>query len=137
MQEEWIRWEPIAGLAAKYYVESISENFKDGFKILLFLSGDRDQKVLVHFPESVDAYRNTDESFSLKIMSDLGKQYGTEFYGRWTFFKATHSAYLQWLSETSFGIADDMGRKHFCFITVDAIVDVINAMDPIVTMYKV
>ena len=53
MQEQWTRWEPIAGLAQKYYIESISDII-EGFKILLFDANDREKKVLVSFPNSVE-----------------------------------------------------------------------------------
>ena len=98
MTEQWIRWEPISGLADKYEIESISDTF-DRFTVILSDLKDEEKKVKVTFEGSVDAYRAVNESFRLKTFSELHEKYGVDFYGWWTFFKVADSEYLKWLSE--------------------------------------
>jgi len=132
MQEQWTRWEPIAGLSQKYYIESISDTI-EGFKILLFDANDREKKILVSFPNSVDAYRSTDESYILLTVSNLDKVYGDKFYGEWTFFKIKNSEYLKWISVQSYSSSDFFNFTHFCFLATDSVVDVVTNYEPVVT----
>lgn len=135
MKEQWERWEPISGLANKYYIDSIIDEAR-GFKVILSESDDETKKILVLFEDSIDAYRNTDESFRLKIIHDLDQKYGTDFYGDWTFFKVTNSTYIQWLSEQSYGTSDYQSFVHFSFITADSILDVITNYEPKVERFE-
>lgn len=132
MQEKWIKWEPISGLGKKYYIESITERVEDKFNMILFDS-DTKKKVLISFPHGIDAYRSTDESFTLAIINYLGKTYGIEFYGDWTFFEVKNSEYLKWLSEKSYGISEDYGLRHFCILGVDSVIDMACTYEPTVT----
>ena len=42
MLEQWIQWEPVKNLSNKYYIESISDNYKE-FKII-FCNQKRENK---------------------------------------------------------------------------------------------
>ena len=125
--EQWERWEPIPGVAAKYYAESMC-NTIEGVKILLF--DDNDQKLVVTFANPVNAYRSVNESFRLNLINTLDAQYGSDFYGKWTFFKVTNSAYVKQLSEKSGIINNEWPLQHFSFLTADAIIDIINTCEP-------
>jgi hypothetical protein len=129
MTEQWTQWNPIPGLAKKYYIESVSGSI-EGFKIVLHKEGNKKEKSLVFFENSVDAYRSTDESFRLKIVYELAKKYGDDFYAEWTFFKVNNSSYTQWILEQASGTADDTNFIHFAFIDPDSILDVICQEDP-------
>lgn len=134
MQEKWTKWEPISNLAKKYYVKFISEDTKDKYKILLSDTENNKNKILISWPLGVDAHRSTDESYTLATINFLDKQYGTEFYGDWTFFKIENSSYLRWLSEQSYGISEEYNLTHFCILAADSMIDVINNYEPTITI---
>ena len=134
-KEEWIKWEPIKGLAPKYYIESISDCFKE-LKIILCDSDDKRKKVKIRFEGPIDSYTRTDKSFSLNTINFLNEKYGPEFYGKWTFFKVTGSKYLQWISEQSYEIYKANDFTHFSFITENSIIDVIDSWSPKVEHLK-
>lgn len=129
MTEKWEQWKPISGLANRYYIESISEGI-NGFQIILSEEDNPAKKALFTFENSVDSYRSTNESFVLKIIDDLDKRYGTDFYAHWSFFKILNSDYLKWLSEKSFGISDSLHFKHLVFFGLDSMLDVITCYEP-------
>ena len=135
MTEQWIRWEPISGLADKYEIESISDTF-DRFTVILSDLKDEEKKVKVTFEGSVDAYRAVNESFRLKTFSELHEKYGVDFYGWWTFFKVADSEYLKWLSEQSYGISDAYSMIHFSFFGVETVLDVLTNYEPKVELIE-
>lgn len=129
MQEQWTRWEPIVGLAGKYYLESIADTF-DGFKAFFFDAKNHNKKIQVIFEDSVHSYIRTDESCRSDLIFRLKNQYGSEFYATWTFFKVTNSEYLRWLSEQSCTFSDYLKMQHFSFITMDFILDIVTNYEP-------
>jgi hypothetical protein len=130
MKEQWTRWEPVQGLAAKYYIDAIYDTIDEGLKIVLSDINDRKKKVRVIFEKGIDAYRSTDESYRLGTIDDLDIEYGTEFYAYWTFFKVTNSSYVKWLSEESYGCWDSLPWIHFSFVALDSIIDVVTVYEP-------
>ena len=60
--EEWIQWRPLSNLRNKYYIELLSDD-TNGLKIILCTDNLEDQKILINFENSVDAYTRTDDSF--------------------------------------------------------------------------
>lgn len=133
MQEKWTQWRPLSNLSDRYYIESISDNFKEGFKIILADAHEKTRNVLIHFPHSVNAYRRTDETFTLLTIGYLDKVYGGSFYANWTFFKAENSEYLKWLSEQSHTISDSYKIMHYALITDEEIIDIACTYEPTVT----
>ena len=57
MTEEWSKWEPLQGLANKYYVDSISEIMED-LEIILSDANDRSKKLRIH-AGSFRSYKRT------------------------------------------------------------------------------
>jgi hypothetical protein len=129
MNEQWVKWEPIKGLSAKYYVESISDGIEE-FKIVLVEAYNKKNKVQITIPDSIYAYRSTYESFRLDTLYSIDKQYETKFYSEWTFFKVTNSSYLKWLSEQSYEITDNLHLIHFSILALDSVVDFVDVCDP-------
>ncbi len=129
MREQWIKWEPINNLADKYYIESVSESL-EGFSLVLFQPKNEQEKVVIKFANSVDSFRRTTETFTYLTIDTLDDAYGSDFYGRWTFFKIKNSEYLQWLSRQSYKISEERNFTHFCFLAVDSVVDVIANYEP-------
>ena len=129
MTEQWARWEPISGLAEKYDIVTVSEEI-EGFRVVLFDEQDSTKKAIISFEQAVSAYRSTDESFRYKLIRDLDERYGSDFYGKWTFFKLTNSLYLEWLLDQSEGVFDPKSYIHFSIITSDSILDIVASYEP-------
>lgn len=131
METEWIRWEPIQGLAKRYDVDFILDG-QDGLVIRLYSDNISDKKVDIIFEHYVDAYRHTNESFCIDVVHKLSQKYGSNFYSDWRFFQVKNSEYLHWLSKESSGYSDMFPFIHFCIIGVDSIVDVLARYEPTV-----
>lgn len=136
MEEIWKKWEPVANMAQKYYVDSIQDNIK-GLNIILSDSKHDNSFLEILFNYSVHGYRSTDESFRQKIFSDLEEKHITEFYSKWTLFKVTNSEYLKWISDQSFSISESENLIHFVIMAADSIVDIVAAYEPQIKIYKV
>lgn len=130
MQEQWARWEPVAGLAPQYYIERVLEDFDEGFKVVLFEASNRKRKVHIKFKRSVECYTMTDESYVSNLLINLREQYGLEFYRDSTFFKVTNSDYLKRLSVLSSGISDEFDFTHFVVFGLDSMLDIIAKYEP-------
>lgn len=128
MKEKWNRWEPIKGLSKNYYCESLIDTPDDGFQIRLF--DNNNKKLQISFPDSVEAYRSTDENFIYETLEYLETHYGKEFYENWTFFKVKNSEYLEWIKKQSGGIFEIYQLEHYCIWTVNCRIDIINNYDP-------
>ena len=126
MIEQWERWEPIAKLSAKYYVESICYHLEN---LTIVLFDEADTKVQVTFKKHIDSYRSVDESFRLSTMHDLSNRYGANFYGDWTFFKVTNSLYVTLLSKQPC-IDATLPLQHFSLITFNSIIDILSVDGP-------
>lgn len=133
MQEKWIRWEAANIAAKKYHIESITETIEETIKIKLSDSANK-EIIYVSFPEGIDTYRRTNESYTLDTIHYLEKTYGRDFYAQWSFFKIENSEYLQWLSEKSHGTSDDYQLMHFCILGLNSIMDIACISDPIISI---
>lgn len=128
MIEQWIQWIPINNLISKYYIDTIIDDLEN-FRIILSELNNRNNKIQVIFKNSVDAYRSTDESYRLKIIDELNKQYGKQFYVDWTFFKIEKSEYIKWLVNQSYDTISE-SSIHFAFVAADSILDVVTTYEP-------
>lgn len=126
--EEWVRWQPLEKLSGKYYLESIT--WSEQGVIIILSDKSNTQKIEIRFENFVDAYRCTNESFYFLVFSDLSKQYGTEFYKDWSFFKINNSEYIQWLSIKSATWADQFSFTHFSIFGGDEIIDIVARYEP-------
>ncbi len=132
MSEQWTKWEPITGLANKYYIDAVLDS-ADGFIVFLSTDDESDKRVKVTFEDAVYAYRSTDDSLRRKIVAQLSDKYGKEFCEDWTFFKVNNSDYLKWLfeqSEEKPEFTDKLELKHFSFLGADFTLDVADNLEP-------
>lgn len=129
MQEQWIRWEPIEKSKGKFRIDNVSNAF-NGLSIMLTDLDNMQRKIQFLFKNSVNSYRDTNESFRQKTILDLRDKYGADFYAQWTFFKVNNSAYMEWIIEQSVGFGELLSFIHFSFIAEDSIVDVVSTYEP-------
>jgi len=112
------------------------DSIDDGFQVLLIAENDEEKKILISFPHSVNAFRQTDETFTLLTIDYLNRIYGDTFYSEWTLFKVENSNYLQSIAEQSLGIGEPpyYNFVHYCIITPDLILDIASTYEPTVTL---
>ncbi len=133
--EQWIRWEPARGLSSKYSIESTI--FDDnGLKIILCDELDQTKKISLVFDGIIGSYKLTDETYKIETWAFLDKQYGANFYSKWTFFKVSNSSYLRMLSEESSGIADSRNLIHFVIIEVNVVLEIVASYEPKVELVE-
>lgn len=126
---EWIKWEPIKGLAKQYHLEEVTSNI-NGFKIKLSDAKNDSSRLIITFNDSVWAYRNVEEGFRLVMMDDLFAKYGTNFYTEWTLFEVNDSDYLKWLAMQSHNMSYSYQLRHFCIIAMDDILEIASNYEP-------
>lgn len=135
MQEEWVKWVPTPEISERYYIIEIRDGSM-GFMLLLAMSRDPKQQMVLLFKNSVQSYTHTDESFEVITVEELAKKYGTEFYSTWNFFKVINSRYIQKLSEKSYGFADSLSLMHFVCIDSNSITHIIASYEPTVAIFS-
>lgn len=134
MYGKWSQWKPVSDLPGKMYTEQLIETC-DGLEITL-LARDDSRGIKIIFPYSVISYQSTEEENRCKTLGFLDKEYGTDFYAKWTLFEVQDSVLLKWAREESiYGGCDDaieMYRhvKQFTLITSDEFIDIITSYDP-------
>ncbi len=131
MTEVWEKWEPLRGLATEYYLDNVVDSDEIGFSIEFREFKNSKKRIRVLFSNWVYSYRYLEESFAINRYASLEKKYGDNFLN-WTFFKVMNSKYIQWLSQESEGLSDLRDLKHYSFLSMDSVLDVINDKDPIV-----
>jgi len=100
------------------------------------MARDNSRGIKIIFPYSVISYQSTEEENRCKTLGFLDKEYGTDFYAKWTLFEVQDSVLLKWAREESiYGGCDDaieMYRhvKQFTLITSDEFIDIITSYDP-------
>lgn len=129
MIENWTKFEPINGLSNKYYLESIIDDLEE-FKIILVDINDCKKKVSIVIDSFLGSYHITDVVY-------LDKKYELNFYQEWTFFKLDNSDYIDWLSEESWGLAEDFySLMHFAFICSNSKIDIACSAEPRFEFYE-
>jgi hypothetical protein len=130
MQEIWKKWYPTSDVSGGFYIDSVCDDYINGFVVTLSKE-DNDQELLkISFPDSVESYKRTDETYYCEFLHNLDAQYGRAFYSDWIFFQVEHSDYLKNLSKESYGISDTRNLKHFVIIAIDSTLDIINTCEP-------
>ena len=135
MQEQWTRWEPIAGLTKKYDIISCHDDYKTGFTIVLCEENDFKKQLHVNWKRSVDAYKKVEERLTIAIIDDLNERSGVGFHCIWSFFKIINSEYFKELSKLSGGLIDcTPGYIHFVVFSSEILLNVITNHEPEVTI---
>lgn len=118
-------WKPLEDLPNPMYVEAIHDDW-EGFRILLRPEDQTFSMLRIEFENKL-SYRNTDESYLLKIWHTTDK----ETLGK-IFYTVENSAYIDFFNEMSTQIYSDWKLKHFAIYTVSDCIDVISTTSPIV-----
>ncbi|WP_427340828.1 hypothetical protein [Caloranaerobacter sp. DY30410] len=129
MNEIWSRWKEELRLPKKLVLDSLIDNI-DGLILKFSDEDDEGLQVKVVFEDHVLSYRNRDEGEFLRKFKYLGDTYGDKFYSNWSFFQVKNSEYIQWFNEENFGIHQNEDIRHYVFITVNDVVEILSVYEP-------
>lgn len=126
--EDWSRWEPIAGISGRYDIYKVSYTY-DSF-VLVLKNKQRSQFIEVRFPQSIQAVRIASESVVFSLYDLLFDKYGKDFYTDWTFFTVKNSDCLNWLSKGTYGASELYDLTHYVLSDLDVVIDVVTYNAP-------
>ena len=86
-KEKWTRYIPSPLLFGEYYLTGIEDDLN---ALNVFLKQDKGQQA-IKITYIAGAYRNTDETIRMGVISELQKRYGSDFHNEWSFFKVENS----------------------------------------------
>jgi hypothetical protein len=129
MEIELIKWEPVANLGSRYYIDDILD-LEEGFIVFLKESHTDAHVIKITFEDSVISYRKTIESMQFKILDEIIEQYGSELHKSWSLFKYVKSPYIEWLIEQSYGIGNSYNLTHYFILGSDSTLDIIATYEP-------
>ena len=124
MKDNIKKWKPLSDLPDQMYIESILDDDK-GLRIIM--RGEQfEDKVLVISVIDKISYRNTDESFMLKVWdsmnkADLGK----------TFYIVKNSSYIEFFNEMTMNLYKDWDVQHFAIYTDYDCLDILCRNEPV------
>jgi hypothetical protein len=128
MVEKWSKWDSEKNLPDKMYLERLIDD-KSGVSIEL-KSEDESVTIMVNFEDSVVSYRNSDEGRRLRTIEFLDKEYGKDFYSKWSLFKVDNSSYVKWINQETYDMYADYNIEHYVFLTANDIVDILSTYAP-------
>jgi len=126
-------WEPLLSKLRKdFYLESVINNYYDGFNVIIGDHDDKKKKIHIKFKFGVFCYRETCELFAFEMQKDF-LQEGSSFY------KVINSNYIQWLSGVSKGISDAMqpNMQHFVIFSEDYTLEILDSGEPEITFVDI
>ena len=129
MAEIWKRWKKELEIPKKLVLDSLTDDI-EGLILKFSHEEDKGLKISIVFDDYVLSYRNRDEGEFLKKFKYIGDTYGDSFYSDWSLFEVENSEYIQWFNEESFNIQANKNIKHFVFITVNDVVEILSVYEP-------
>lgn len=118
-------WKPIEDLPKPMYVEAIHDDY-EGFRILLKGEEVSSRMIRISF-EGKLSYRNTDESYLLKIWNSMEKELAGE-----NFYIVENSSYIDFFNEMTGNLYSDWKIKHYAIYTISDCIDVLSTNPPII-----
>jgi hypothetical protein len=123
-EEQFERWEPIDGLAAKMYLDAMYDD-REGFRLILTSPPPETRALRILF-EAPICYRGTQEDNLLRTIYS-----GNSIYP-WPIFIVKNSRYARWFYAQAKDTLDRDGR-HYHIAAINQMVDVLSARKPILT----
>jgi hypothetical protein len=123
-EEEFERWEPIGGLAAKMYLDAMYDD-REGFRLILKAPPPETRSLRILF-EAPICYRGTQETYLLRDIYS-----GNSIYP-WPIFIVKNSRYARWFYAQAKDALDKHGR-HYHIAAINQMTDVLSAHAPILT----
>ncbi|MCL4431216.1 MAG: hypothetical protein M1300_02730 [Epsilonproteobacteria bacterium] len=116
MQEHWIRYTTDKLFEKKYYFDSLE--YQDKTLTIILNDPEIDSTyVYITFQDSVEGFRNTNESYAYQVIDILTDLYGADFYGDRTFFNIFHLTKKYYIAS----LVDDMNGCKVSLISTQSI----------------
>ena len=111
------------GLEDNMYVEQLKDDYEGK---AIYLKGEQNNsKILKISFEEILSYRNTDESYMLKIWNDNPN----ENLGR-IFYRIDNSSYIDFFNEMTFGLYKNWKIVHYAIYTTKDCIDILTVSSP-------
>jgi hypothetical protein len=124
MSEEFIVWDPLPNVAGKYNITAVEEH-DEGLNVMLVETTNPAKGLRITFKGPTHFYHHTDTPYAHPAGPELRVHAAT-----WTFFKVHNSPYMEWISEQSYGVADERKLSHYLFLAANGTLDVIKGSEP-------
>ncbi len=108
-----------------YSIEAIHDDY-EGFRILLRSDILTDKVLKITFNNHV-SYRNTDESFLLKLFGNTDEK----LLGK-TFYLVCNSDYVDFFNESTMNLYTDWDVIHYAIYTISDCIDILSDQPPII-----
>lgn len=118
------KWHQLDGYPEQMYVKSLEDN-SDGLKVFLH-NITNTINISIVFPE-VLSYRNTDESYLLKLWDSY-----EEGILKGSFFMYTDSDFISYFNEMTYGLHKELAIKHYAIFTDSDCIEVLSVKEPFV-----
>jgi hypothetical protein len=123
--ERVLKWEPLPGLPRNLDTPSLSNDYDNGFRLILAEKRADGRAFQVEFEQPL-AFRCVNERYCLKLIEPLQAELP------WPTFKIENSVWIEWFHDQALGIYRDRPVEHFVFIGED-VIEVLSARQPLVT----
>ena len=108
-----------------YNIEAIHDDY-EGFRILIRSNNLTDKILRITFSNHL-SYRNTDESFLLKLWGHIDK----ETLGK-TFYLVSNSTYIDFFNESTENLYKEWKIIHYAIYTTSDCIDILSDQPPII-----
>lgn len=123
--DQLLKWEPFPGLPRNLDTPSLTNDYDNGFQLILVEPRANGRAFKVQF-EQLLAFRSANESYRLRLIEPLNSELP------WPTFKVEHSVWVNWFHEETLGIYREWPVEHFLFMGED-VIEVLSARQPIFT----
>lgn len=120
---------PIVGSDHAFFVDSIHDD-DEGFRIILVENQISERKLKITFSSTI-SYRNTDESFLLKIWNDVDQN----LLGK-IFYTISDSEYIDFFNQMTFGLYKEWKVVHYAIYTLQDCLDILSDQPPKIEWIK-
>ena len=118
-------WLPLKEIPSKMYVEAVHDDY-EGFRVLLKGDSDQSSMLRVSFDNTL-SYRNTDESYLLKMWDGVSK----DTLGK-IFYIVEQSEYIDFFQKMTQQLYEDWEIKHYAIYTDTDCIEILSQNDPTV-----
>lgn len=123
MKENNLKIWNIEGVTGNMYVEEFRDDYNG--KTILLKGNSVDDPILKIFFDDTLSYRNTDESFMLKVWHNTPK----EILGK-VFYKVINSSYIDFFNDMTLGLYKDWDITHYAIYTPTDCFDILTQSLP-------
>lgn len=120
-----VPWTPIPGLTSPMYIEAVYDDY-EGRRILLRGEDPTCAMLRVAFDNCL-SYRNTDESYLLKLWHSNEKEVAGKI-----FYTIENSSYIDFFHEMTLELYRNWEIKHYAIYTISDCVDILSIEPPTV-----